>query len=64
VHGDLPVMVFDPDKLESGDLEEVDACISLGADEDGKVKSITIVDRETQLSFDGIDGDPAEEAAT
>ena len=50
-HGDQEVNVFDPDKLDEGELVETPAVITLWCKQDDKVCGFTVVDKETALSF-------------
>jgi hypothetical protein len=47
VHGDLPVNVFDPEKFAEQLGVEVEAALSLSEDENEKVVSVIIIDKET-----------------
>lgn len=51
-HGDQDVNVFDPGKLEEGELSETPAFITLWCNESDVVTGFTITDKESALSFD------------
>lgn len=50
-HGDLPVTVFDPEKIDDGEWSAVEAFISIGVDKDDKAESVTFIDYETAQSL-------------
>ena len=50
-HGDQEVNVFDPDKLEEGEMIETAASITLHCNEDDVVDGFTITDQETAYGF-------------
>lgn len=49
-YGDIPVSVFDPDKLSEGDLVETFAHIVTGKDSEGKPTCV-VCDAETKMAF-------------
>lgn len=50
-HGDLEVTVFEPDKLEDGELSETIAHIAISCDDADKPVGFTFCDEETAESF-------------
>lgn len=57
IYGDIPVTVMSLDAFSNDEYEETEAFILLGGEEEEKVGSLCLVDRETLLSIADTGGD-------